>query len=136
MIELELEDEFRQQYLDNPRATAWRLESSLREFANIKPVNFWFDYPIHYVDEKGLLSKHFASGDPRANLDKSGKRKQTPESRKEEFDNAFDINKLEDETCEAIILAEYLGISERTVRARVQEFSDEYITEKGIIRRK
>lgn len=136
MIELELEDEFKQQYLDNPRATAWRLESSLREFANIKPVNFWFDYPIHYVDEKGLLSKHFASGDPRANLDKSGKRKQTPESRKEEFDNAFDINKLEDETCEAIILAEYLGISERTVRARVQEFSDEYITEKGIIRRK
>lgn len=136
MIELELEDEFRQQYLDNPRATAWRLESSLREFANIKPVNFWFDYPIHYVDEKGLLSKHFASGDPRANLDKSGKRKQTKESRKLEFDNAFDINKLEDETCEAIILAEYLGISERTVRARVQEFSDEYITEKGIIRRK
>jgi len=46
------------------------------------------------------------------------------------------LNKLEDGTCEAMVLAEYLGISDRTVRARVKEFSDEYQTEKGIITRK
>ena len=136
LIELSITEDLRSNNNRDRTSAAWRMESSLREFNNFKPLNFWFEYPIHKVDEKGLLSKHFASGDPRANLDKSGKRKQTKESRKLEFDNAFDINKLEDETCEAIILAEYLGISERTVRARVQEFSDEYITEKGIIRRK
>jgi len=136
MIELELEDEFRQQYLDNPRATAWRLESSLREFANIKPVNFWFDYPIHYVDEKGILSKHFASGDPRANLDKSGKRKQTPESRKEEFDTAFDICLAGEEYCTTDELANYLGIGVRTIQKRVAEFEDDYLISKGNIYRK
>jgi regulatory protein RepA len=117
-------------------STAWRLESSLREFKNFKPVNFWFEYPIHRLDDKGILSKHYADGDPKANLEKSGKRSQTPESRKEEFDAAFEINVDEDGDCEATVLAEYLNISERTVRARVTEFCDEYETKKGVIKRK
>ena len=75
-------------------------------------------------------------GDPKANLEKSGKRSQTSESRKDEFDAAFDINKEDDDTCMASELSEYLGISERTVRSRVTEFSDEYETKKGIISRK
>ena len=136
MIQLETSDEFMAVNADVLSSTAWRLESSLREFKNINPVNFWFEYPIHRVDEKGILTKHFAEGDPKGNLEKSGKRKQTPELRKEEFDTAFDLNKLEDGTCEATVLAEYLDISDRTVRARVKEFSDEYQTEKGIITRK
>lgn len=135
IIELELEDEFRQQYLDNPYATAWRLESSLREFANIKPVNFWFEYPIHRLDEEEILVKSYASGDPRTNLNKSGKRKQTPESRKEEFDTAFDINMEEDGTCKVTALAEYLGIVDRTVRERVKELSDFYTNDRGVISR-
>ena len=108
----------------------------MREFANIKPVNFWFDYPIHYVDEKGILSKHFASGDPRANLDKSGKRKQTPESRKEEFDTAFDICLAGEEYCTTDELANYLGIGVRTIQKRVAEFEDDYLISKGNIYRK
>lgn len=136
MIELELTDEFKMMNLDNQYATAWRLESSLREFRNIKPVNFWFEYPIHRVDDKDLLSKHYAEGDPKGNLLKSGKRSQTPETRKEEFDAAFDINVNEDGTCEAVIIGEYLGIAERTVRARVKEFEEEYETNKGFIKRK
>lgn len=136
MIQLETSDEFMSLHADVLTSTAWRLESSLREFRNFKPVNFWFEYPVHRIDDKGILEKPYASGDPKANLEKSGKRNQSPESRKEEFDTAFDINKQKDGTCEASILAEYLGISDRTVRARVTEFSDEYETTKGIVKRK
>lgn len=136
MIQLETSDEFMALNADLLTSTAWRLESSLREFRNFKPVNFWFEYPIHRIDDKGILQKHYADGDPKANLEKSGKRKQTPESRKEEFDAAFDINKHDDDTCKASVLAEYLGIKERTIRDRVTEFSDEYETAKGIISRK
>ena len=117
-------------------ATAWRLESSLREFQSFKPVNIWFEYPIHRVDEAGKLEKNYADGDPRANLIKSYKRNQTSDSRKEEFDEAFDKNKKTDGTCLAFVIAEYLGIAERTLRDRVKEFSDEYQTKKGIISRK
>lgn len=35
--------------------TAWRLEGTLREYASFKPVNMWFDYPIHKVDKVDAL---------------------------------------------------------------------------------
>ncbi|HCB66881.1 MAG: DNA primase [Tenericutes bacterium GWD2_38_27] len=133
MIQLETTDEFMAQYADVQTATAWRLESSLREFSNFKPVNFWFEYPLHRVDDKGILLKHYADGDPKANLEKSGKRTQTPESRKDEFDAAFDINKQDDNTCLVSVLAEYLGVTDRTIRKRVTEFEDDYINNHGVI---
>lgn len=135
MIQLETSDEFMAQNADVITSTAWRLESSLREFPNFRPVNFWFEYPLHRLDDKGILTKHYADGDPKANLEKSGKRTQTPESRKEEFDAAFDINQEDDETCEVSVLAEYLGVTERTIKNRIGEFSDDFQTKKGLISR-
>lgn len=35
--------------------TAWRIEGTLREFAPFKPLNLWFQYPIHVPDECGQL---------------------------------------------------------------------------------
>lgn len=35
--------------------TAWRIEGTLREFPKFAPVNLWFDYPVHYLDESGAL---------------------------------------------------------------------------------
>ena len=45
MIQLELSEDIANNVRDG-NETAWRLESSLREFPNITPVNFWFEYPI------------------------------------------------------------------------------------------
>ena len=45
MIQLEASDEFINDYAEDVNSTAWRLESSLREFPNFKPRNFWFQYP-------------------------------------------------------------------------------------------
>ncbi|MDG0889229.1 AAA family ATPase [Paracholeplasma manati] len=136
MIQLETTDEFMAQYADVQTATAWRLESSLREFSNFKPVNFWFEYPLHRVDDKGILAKHYADGDPKANLDKSGKRNQTTESRKDAFDAAFDICLSDKEFCTTDELANYLGISVRTVQKRVSEFESDYLLSKGNVYRK
>lgn len=36
--------------------TGWRVEGTLREFAKFKPVNIWFNYPIHSVDNTGVLA--------------------------------------------------------------------------------
>lgn len=35
--------------------TAWRLEATLREFPGFDPINVWFDYPVHRMDESGAL---------------------------------------------------------------------------------
>jgi len=35
--------------------TAWRIEGTLREFASFKPLNLWFDYPIHKSEGTEVL---------------------------------------------------------------------------------
>lgn len=135
MIQLETSDEFINDYADDVNATAWRLESSLREFPNFKPRNFWFQYPIHRLDTKGELSALYSEGDPKGNLKKSGKRTQTEDDRKSEFDKAFDICIKNDGTCLVSDLADYLGISPRTIRSRITEFSEFYATKNGIVSR-
>ena len=135
MIQLETSEEFLCDYAEDINSTAWRLESSLREFPNFKPRNFWFQYPIHKLDTKGNLGKLFSEGDPKGNLSKSGKRNQTPESRKEEFDRAFDILVEEDGSCDVDAIAEYLDLKERTVRERIREFRSEYKYKNGRIKR-
>ena len=72
---------------DDPRPL--RLESSLREFKNIKPINLWFDHPIHKVDTSGELAKLCARGSSSSNLNKSG-RKVGKENRIEKFKEVFD----------------------------------------------
>lgn len=135
MIQLDANQEFIANYADNLSDTAWKLECSLREFANFKPRNFWFKYPIHVLDSTGDLDRLHSEGSVEANLAKSGKRGQSIETRKEEFDKAFDICSEDGITAEATVIAEYLGIKDRTVRDRVNEFKDEYSTHKGTITR-
>ena len=135
MIQLETSEEFINENADDLGATAWRLECSLREFPNFKPVNFWFEYPIHKIDKTGTLTKVYAEGDTKANLEKSGKRGQTPEARKSEFDRAFDICRGDDGTASVEDLCEYLDIKDRTFRSRIKEFSDEYSYSKGKVYR-
>ena len=53
LIELELSPEQKKKAPEG--ATAWRLESRLREFADVKPVHFWYRYPLHLTDTEGVL---------------------------------------------------------------------------------
>lgn len=130
LIQLDTTPDFILKNAATVNSTAWRVEGSLREFPNFKPVNCWFNYPIHEIDTKGVLSSTFVEGSRDANLSKSGKRKQTKETRKEELDDAFTAVCMGKKSCQIEELAEYMGLSERTVQARLQEFSDEYFSKK------
>lgn len=37
-------------------ASAWRIEPVLREFPEPGPIDVWFDYPLHFVDQSGQLA--------------------------------------------------------------------------------
>jgi hypothetical protein len=43
--------------------TAWRIEGTLREFPKFKPINLWFHYPVHHVDDIGVLKDADADGE-------------------------------------------------------------------------
>ena len=43
--------------------TAWRIEGTLREFPKFKPLDLWFDYPVHRLDDEGVLKDAACEGD-------------------------------------------------------------------------
>ena len=105
--------------------TAWRVDGTLREFAKFPPVNLWFDYPVHTVDQSGIL-KDVADEESSPSFKKATiKRKQNNESRNEKnkvrFENAVNFcNNGEPPSLKQ--LTEYLDMKERTVRSWIDNF--------------
>ena len=42
--------------------TGWRVEGTLREFPKFRPVDLWFRYPVHQLDDSGILGDLDADG--------------------------------------------------------------------------
>ena len=110
----EVLDSVRQQVL---AITAWRVEGTLREFPKFSPVNLWFRYPVHQVDEIGIL----ADIDPEESLSPQKtaiqKRKQQAQSEREKKRNEFEVEfsnlELEGIAVSAEELAKKLGTNSR-----------------------
>ena len=117
MIELELTEDIKNNVRDG-NATAWRLESSLREFPNIFPVNLWFEYPIHRVDKAGHLGDMPAQGSAAAGKMKNAYRKSS-ESAADEFRNAFEAQAFDGSVSVQDMMA-YLDCSDKTIYARLK----------------
>lgn len=60
LLQLDYED------VTAPCKTAWRLDSCLREFAPLPPTNLFFAYPLHKMDDTGLLNDAAYCGDIKA----------------------------------------------------------------------
>jgi len=131
MIELELSDDVKN-WEATSRSTAWRLESSLREFQNIVPVNFWFEYPIHRIDSQSILREMPAQGSKEAGKLKNPRNK-TADDAAQEFRNAFDIQRMDGDSVSVQDMMEHLGISDKTVYARLKKMNGEFTLKKGRI---
>lgn len=118
--------------------TAWRIEGTLREFPKFEPVNLWFDYPIHRLDDVGSLKdiqpdveippwKKGAEKNKKNAKDRKEERKKAIEEALE-GSNFGDAPSVED-------VANYLGVSKRTARDRINEHGG-YVIEDGIVYKK
>lgn len=132
MIQLELSEDIENNVRDGG-ATAWRLESSLREFPNITPVNFWFEYPLHRIDTAGTLGSMPAQGAPKAAKVNNAKTK-SPEAAAEEFRTAYNALNVDGKVTVSD-MAEYLDVIDKTIYARIRKMGGEFVLEKGVIRR-
>lgn len=132
VIQLELSDDLKNNVQDG-NATAWRMESSLREFPNIKPVNFWFEYPIHRLDSMGDLDAASAEGSFESVRAKNRKCTSADE-RRESIDSAYNACSFE-EPVTVKAMAEYIGVTERCVRDRLREFQNDYWCKGGMVGR-
>ena len=102
--------------------TAWRIEGTLREFPKFKPLDLWFDYPVHRADEDGVLhdAKYEGEYDYRKNFEKRKTNGERKKDRKESIETAFS-GVEENGECSISELAEYLAVTEKTVRSHLKE---------------
>lgn len=132
VIELQLDGDAKYEAEARGR-TAWRLESSLREFQNIIPVDFWFDYPLHTLERSADLSDAPAKGSMAAKRTAEGKNL-SREQRAESIRMAYLACSLDPNKPVTVAdLAEYLGLSDRAVRDRVKEMPDEFTNTRGVV---
>lgn len=107
MIELQLDGDMKYEAEAFGR-TAWRLESSLREFPNIIPVDFWFDYPIHTLARPEELTQAPAKGSVAAKI--RGGKNCSRDERAERIRMAFAACSFDPDTPVTVsAIASYLG---------------------------
>lgn len=111
--------------------SAWRIEGTLREFPKFASVNLWFKYPVHSIDNIGVL-KDIAVDDGMPTWKKNFAKKKTDAERKTERKNsletAFEACGIDDKVT-VKSMAEYMGVSEKTVRRRLKEHGGFWIDE-------
>ena len=110
--------------------TAWRIEGTLREFPKFPPVNLWFDYPRHRMDDTGILADlasgdgYTAKGSPyKANFGNKKTAQERAKERKDSYITAYDACRI-DGAVTVAAMAEYLGVTEKTVRGNLKNSSD------------
>jgi RecA-family ATPase len=103
--------------------TAWRIDGTLREFPKFQPVNLWFDYPIHYVDDVGSLKDLEPDSEKppwQKAIEKRKPKNVKAKERKRAVEVAYEACGMNgDVTIQD--LADYLGVTDKTVRNRIKE---------------
>jgi RecA-family ATPase len=105
------------------KATGWRIEGTVREFAPFSPRRIFFRWPLHVEDSWGLLADAKADGEePPWMAAAKEKQRSVAERRKEKagaIEAAFAACSIDGNPAVAE-LAEYLGCTEKTVRNQVR----------------
>ena len=108
--------------------TAWRIDGTLREFPKFPAVNVWFDWPIHRADTLGTLKDIDADETWQKNFPKRKTNEDRKQERKGSIETAFSAV-AEDGKTTVGALADYLGVTEKTVRNRLKEHGGFWIDE-------
>lgn len=101
--------------------TAWRIEGTLREFSKFPPVNLYFEYPVHVVDQDGVL-QDIDPDDVKPQWQKAKeKRREQAEKNKNKKVNQFEIEfsniEIEGREVPAEELANKLNTTPKTLLA-------------------
>ena len=126
-------------------STAWRVEGTLREFAKCKPINLWFSYPVHFLDDSGVLADIQLGEDTntknspwKKNFDKKLSKEERTQKRAEKLETA--IEALNDGVSPVTIddLIDYFSteerpVSEKTIRRWIKNNGKFEVENKEII---
>lgn len=86
--------------------SAWRVSGTLREFPRFKPLNMWFRYPKHDLDEEGILADIELTEDKPGWKKAIEGRKKNAKEQKEQQLNEFEIAFTNLEMDEPVLMSE------------------------------
>ncbi|GGH83611.1 RecA-family ATPase [Pullulanibacillus pueri] len=110
--------------------SAWRVEGTLREYPKFSPVNMWFQYPVHKVDDTGFLKDIEPEGE-QPPWKKNFNKKKSPQEKKKEQNESLEIayeSCTIDGTVTLEALSEFMGVTPKTVRNRIKNHGGFWIT--------
>lgn len=100
--------------------TAWRIEGTLREFKPFRPLNVWFEYPIHKLDDSGELDKLTPDCDKAPWQKGQETQRKRKEAKKAQLEDAYNACLINGKVTVGD-LAEYMEITERSVRRYLKD---------------
>lgn len=112
--------------------TAWQIDGTLREFPKFRPVNMFFNYPIHQVDEGGVLDEAVAAGDFWTNRRDPNEKVKRAEKRDKDLAKAYEAVMAFTGKPDVANVSEYLGVTSKTIRRWV-EASNDFKVENGFM---
>jgi RecA-family ATPase len=113
-----------------------KMEFNLREFMSPDPINLWFSFPLHIIDDAHILDGAAVEGSREANLAKSPNRT-----------SSFERKRILDESFESVVRADgtakfsdmynspVCSVTHKTLRGYLKEFVEEYSYEDGYVKR-
>lgn len=139
MIELELDEDLRASAQvameltpeEAERLTAWRIDGTLREFPKFKPIDMFFNYPVHIMDSRKILTEAKAEGTPKPKKS----RKERELEKKMEIVKTYEMQKSFSDVVTVKTLAEQLQVSEKTVRRYINGIKELEVRDGFVIRK-
>lgn len=118
--------------------TGWRVTFTLREFANVRTQNVWFDYPLHVTDTGGILDDAPLAGAEGA-LSTDGSKRKRSDTRQDNADKLEEMftTLLGFESYDKVHvskLAKAMNCSEKTIRNYLKN-SPGLVIENGYVSR-
>lgn len=138
MIELELDDDLRASAQvameltpeEAERLTAWRIDGTLREFPKFKPIDMFFNYPVHVMDSRKILTDAKAEGTPKPKKS----RKERELEKKLEIVKTYEMQKSFSDVVTLKGMADQLQMSDRTLRRHIANIDQLEIRDGYVVR--
>jgi hypothetical protein len=118
--------------------TAWRLESTLREFPNMAAINCYFQYPVHILGGKELADLKSNSDYPPSTRATDARKKQAKTDTKSKlFETIQAVEMVSDDSGKASLndVCDFLECSERTLYRRLKDIKKYQIKNGFILKR-
>lgn len=121
--------------------TGWRVEATLREFFTPKPFTIYFRYPIHLVDDSGVLTDAKAAGEEppwkknqATKEEKAERRREVAKEKKTERVEQVEaaIGSKFGKPVTIAEVAEYMACTEKTARKHIGAHAG-YTVKKGVV---